>query len=270
MTVHITLMGGLANQCFQWAAALAVVGPGNEDQIQADPSWLEAYQNTPGITPRPFQLRALGVRPGARQVPCDEFYQESVPANYDPAKNYRLEGYFQDLRYWTPDVREWFRQRIPWRPRSTAKRGCIHVRRGDYVTNPSATSWHGVMPAEYYIRHTKNLHQSKGINRFVIYSDDYEWCQYTLVPRMWNEISQGLSLVVVENRDPWIDLSYMMKFDYHIIGNSTFGWLGAYLSNTTQGVIYPTNWLTDNKPRPPIFPATWWPSLPCDRNQTQP
>jgi len=264
MTVHITLMGGLGNQVFQYAAALSVVGPGNEHLIEADCSLLEAYQNTPGITPRPFRLGALGVRPGARQVPCDERYQESVPANYDPAKNYRLEGYFQSLDYWTSDVRDWFRRRIQWRPRGLSKRACIHVRRGDYVTNPCSTAWHGVMPAEYFIKHAKNLHQSKGIDRFVIYSDDYEWCQYTLVPRMWNEISRSIQLIAVEDRDPWIDLSYMIKFDYHIIGNSTFGWLGAYLSNTTQGVVYPTNWLTDNKPGPPIFPADWHASAPCE------
>jgi hypothetical protein len=267
MTISVMLMGGHANQVWQLAAAMTLAGPDHLDDIVANCSFLAAHQNTPGITPRKYALAPFRIATSLGEGPSGVLYQESLPETYDPGQNYLLQGYFQDLRFFPNWVRDWFRERLPWRPRSTTPRACIHVRRGDYVTNPSATEWHGVMPLEYFVHHAKNLHQAKGINRFVIYSDDYEWCQYTLVPRMWNEISQGLSLITVERRDPWVDLSYMIKFDYHIISNSTFGWVAAYLSNTTQGVVYPKNWLTAGKPSPPIFPENWYASEPCENQQ---
>jgi hypothetical protein len=252
MTVHVTLMGGLANQVFQYAAALSVVGEGNEDQIVADCSLLEVYQNTPGVTPRPFQLGALGVRPGPNEGPCDKgcLYHETTPHRYYPESNYRLQGYFQDLRFWEPWIRKWFRDRLPRVDRRVGTLA-IHVRRGDYVTNPNATAWHGVTNRDFFLRDCWGP-LTTSIRNILVFSDDPDWCQSELLP----SLRLPASIVVGNLHNPWQDIAEMAACNYHVISNSTFGWLGAYLADS-QTVVYPKKWLTDGKSAPPIFPESW-------------
>jgi hypothetical protein len=244
-------MGGLGNQVFQYAAALALVGPGKEDQIVADSSWLEAHASSPGITPRPFQLGRLGVAPGRSEGHAGLWYHEEIPPAYDPAAKYYLRGYFQNLIFWPPGVRQWFKDRIPVvHPR--ARVVAIHVRRGDYVSNPSATTWHGVTPLVYFVHHANEIIENKLVDRCSIFSDDPDWCEKELVPKL----RAPSSIHVGAMNNPWLDIADMAACDYHVISNSTFGWLGAYLAES-KGVVYPSKWLTGYKPAPPIFPD-WW------------
>jgi hypothetical protein len=106
----------------------------------------------------------------------------------------------------------------------------IHIRRGDYLTNPN----HSSLPISYYI----NAMQEFGMdNQYLVFSDDPKWCQEV-------DIFRGENIVFAENftmQKEELDLSLMSLCKRHIIANSTFSWWGAWLSDPKK-VITPSEW----------------------------
>lgn len=258
MPAYIKLMGGLANQVFQYAAALSFVGEDHADDVYCDISWLKAHSDPAGgVTPRSFALEPLGAKvadtPSAAIVPLTY-----LPKRYNPNQDYSLQGYFQDLQYWKPWVREYIRSKIvtPYDvsiQRLWRRCVSIHVRRGDYVTRPSANAYHGVMPVEYYVDAVREISVAENTDTLsvVIYTDDEKWVEDNLRHRFRDVVA-----VYGETHKPWVAIEEMALRGYHVLSNSTFGWLGAYLSNSTKRVIYPHKWFVSDPP-PPIFPKSW-------------
>lgn len=251
MSVRVILIGGHANQCWQLAAAMTLVGPNHLEDIKVDCTLLEAYRNTPGITPRAFALGQFGFTPGGTASQQEVLCHESLPNSYDPTQNYLLRGYFQRLEYFNPWIRNWLKSRLPPMKRQD-RTLAVHVRRGDYVLNPNATAFHGVMPLDYYVRAAHRLVASGQVDRIAIYSDDRSWCLDYLLPVLGSTVSVSVS---TEPLDPWVDIAGMAACSHHVVPNSTFGHLGALLADS-RGVVYPTKWFTYS-PAPPIFPENW-------------
>jgi len=114
----------------------------------------------------------------------------------------------------------------------------IHVRRGDYV---KLQHYHHLTPIEYYNKcfqeiQTKrsNLNILKPIKK-VIFSDDIKWCK--------EQFNQNDETIFIEQELDYIELILFTYFDAYIIANSTFSWLGAYLSNTKNQLVFmPGKW----------------------------
>ena len=183
--IYIQMMGGLANQIWQLVSALHVVGPNHIDDVICDTSWLEAHRSG-GITPREFELGHIGFNSTNTPPPDLPLEQwEQAPTPYDRTKDYRMQGYFQDLKWWDPWIRDELRRRFEIKDEVTQPAIAMHVRRGDYVTNPSATAWHGVMDVDYYVRALLLAKADVPDIRYVfIYSDDLDWCEKTLIPEL--------------------------------------------------------------------------------------
>lgn len=110
----------------------------------------------------------------------------------------------------------------------------IHVRLGDYDDN-----YHPRLGLDYYLPAMEEM-KKKGISWFMVFSDDIEQAK-----------------AIFSNKPEWVtfidfasafsstmyDFRYMQAFKYHIIGNSTFSWWTAWLSNCPpQNVIAPKRW----------------------------
>jgi hypothetical protein len=130
----------------------------------------------------------------------------------------------------------------------------VHVRRGDYITNPNNFASLGLCPLEYYEdandfieQHVKNPH-------FFIFTDDPEWAREHMK-------FSGPTKVVDHNlgKADYEDLRLMTHCRHFIIANSSFSWWGAWLaSNPDKIVIAPKTWfMTDSFPPEDRIPGGW-------------
>ena len=119
----------------------------------------------------------------------------------------------------------------------------IHVRRGDYVNNPSTHEFHGVCPLEYFLEAARRIADRVTDPQFFIFSDDPDWVRDNL------RLAWPMTLVM-HNGDcaPHQDMWLMSRCSHHIIANSSFSWWGAWLSsNEDKMVIAPRRWFRDPK-----------------------
>ena len=88
---------------------------------------------------------------------------------------------------------------------------------------------------EYYTE-VINKFFSKEPYRFVVFSDDPEWCK---------EMFEGGYIVDINNS--YVEMCMMSMCDHHIIANSSFSWWGAWLnSNPKKIVTAPSQWFGPN------------------------
>ncbi len=251
-SVTSCLMGGCANQIFQYATGLALarrLGVG----LHLDVSWYET------ATPDQPRLYSLGLFKGvdARVVhsPLGEIIREegssykpalfeSVPRKCSLVGYWQCEKYFFDLRN---ELRDRLLPRDPLPARSTATEQAIrdagqrsvfvHVRRTDFVGNPN----HVLLPMDYYREAAARIAAKVPNPVFFVFSDDPDWCKvnfklpyYTIIP--------GFAEQDLPRNDA--DL-YLMRLSAHaIIANSSYSWWGAWLGADMNGgiVIAPKSW----------------------------
>jgi hypothetical protein len=128
----------------------------------------------------------------------------------------------------------------------------VHVRRGDFLTLPADEFW--VQEDDYYRKGLQTL-KSKAITplkKIFLLSDDPEWCAAQ------NWVEEEDILEVVDEPDEIGALSLMsLCHGGAVIANSTFSWWGAWIGPEAAGatVVYPSRWYKDAEPD--LFPAGW-------------
>lgn len=264
------LMGGCANQLFQYATGLALARRLGVD-LQLDVSW---YETATSDQPRPY---SLGLFKGmdARVVHSllgQIIREEGLP--YQPAlfenvpRKCSLVGYWQCEKYFFTLRNELLWHLLPKQvllpfhcdiERQVAQAGnrsaFIHVRRTDYIVN----SYHVVLPIDYYREAAALMAANVPDPVFFIFSDDPEWCRAnlqlpypTVIAESSNDGHQGR-----EDAGLWL----MRKCSHAIIANSSFSWWGAWLGADIKGgmVIAPKRWVgpaCKDDPRD-IVPDRW-------------
>lgn len=164
-----------------------------------------------------------------------------------------LSGYWQSPRYFE-DVETELRRELVWRkpPRpstqdflekiSATKAVAIHVRRGDYVSNPGYAKRFGALPLAYYERALRHLAERETDLHAVIFSDEPVWVKVNF-PRL-------IPFTVAEGNEATEDLRVMTACRRHVIANSTFSWWGAWLAPfPDKTVLAPARFFND-----PILP----------------
>lgn len=130
----------------------------------------------------------------------------------------------------------------------------LHVRRGDYVSNPQAAKVHGLCSLAYYQRAIATMADRVKAPHFFVFSDDLAWVQENL------KTTYPVTYVGQNGVDKdYADLRLMTLCQHHIIANSTFSWWGAWLGvNPNKIVVAPQQWLTVlNHDPSDVIPATW-------------
>jgi hypothetical protein len=170
----------------------------------------------------------------------------------DLPRNARLAGYWQSEKYFADyeeAIRADFEFHQPLDERNAALADelatgtavAVHVRRGDYVTDPVARSFVGTLPTDYYTAAAERVRGHAPDARFYVFSDDPEWCRSHLQ-------LGGPTTIVDHNQDRGhVDLRLMTICRHHVIANSTFSWWGAWLARPEgQVVVAPKRWAVDS------------------------
>lgn len=265
--IEVEISGGIGNQLFQYAAALAMAQSLNRELI-LDVSWYERQSQT-------------GAK---RQLELDKFFDLSktrtLKLNRHPkielvlrkARNYRviydtkldsrkfnsfstrrhvrMKGYWQSESYFTPVtdllrfsysnhlVMSTLANEIARQISSSPSLG-VHVRRGDYISNVKTRSFHGVCEREYFARATELVMTAKQIDKIYVFSDDIKWCKENLE---LNDRSVLIEHVVSDTEQ----LKLLSLCKHHVISNSSFSWWAAWFGfSQDQVVVYPGAWFSD-------------------------
>jgi len=267
------LMGGCANQIFQYATGLALARRLGVD-LKLDVSWYET------ATPNQPRMYSLGLFKGvdARVVhsllgqiireegfPYKPELFENAPRKCSLVGYWQCEKYFFGLR---DELRERLLPREPLPARSTATERAIldagersvfvHVRRTDYVGNPH----HGVPPMDYYREAAALIAAKVPGPVFFIFSDDPEWCEANFKLPYPTTIAGNFDRTVEDHLGREDAELYLMRLCGHaIMANSSYSWWGAWLGADIEGgmVIAPKSWFgpaANYDPRD-IVPARW-------------
>ncbi len=284
-------MGGLGNQLFQYSAGKSLALKHNTT-LKLDLSFLNADPNNLH-TKRSLELEAFDLDYEIADESDLKAYQKKdlfsklvkkcfpflsnkyrlvneAQFNFNQdffsyPKNVYLNGFWQSEKYFK-NIREVLLKEIVIRDEMTAQ--CkemrdkirnsnsvsLHIRRGDYVTNKNASSFHGVLSMEYYSKAIDLLTKEFKDLTFYVFSDDMDWVK---------------SNFKIKNKVEYIDFNtgekncfdlYLMSLCKHnIIANSSFSWWGAWLNkNEDQKVIAPEKWfLSEDVNTSDLIPDTW-------------
>lgn len=129
----------------------------------------------------------------------------------------------------------------------------LHVRRGDYISDPKTNTWLGVCTLEYYNQAINRMAADVRAPHFFIFSDDPAWAKENITPPFPTTYTSG------NPEHPEEDIVLMSNCKHNIIANSTFSWWGAWLNaNPQKIVIAPKQWFKTKKmDTRDIIPESW-------------
>lgn len=286
------LMGGLGNQLFQYAVGrhLAHLNDGilklditgfvasksrdyalQHFNIAADLATAGEIRKFSRVEQN-WLLRHIASHPstGITRLGSRSYVREQSLA-YDEqilrlAGNLYLEGYWQSEKYFegisdklraevvvvtapTRENRE-MASRIQSRPSAS-----IHVRLGDYASDPVTTNVHGTLSPDYYERAVAHVLDIQPETHFFVFSDEPQ----RAAQRVGLPASKITTVSINDASRGFEDLRLMSLADYHIIANSSFSWWAAWLTKNHEGtVVAPLRWFRDERrDASTILPAGW-------------
>jgi hypothetical protein len=283
------LTGGLGNQMFQYAAGRCLAYSLNtelkldislfrQDKLRdydlsvfsiteafaADADLNRVRYPLPRTIKNPAKLLKWVIHNDApiRFVKERQFHFD--PAFFTIKDNVYLEGYWQSEKYFKkiePLIRKEFRfrntpgaqvQELSERIRE-GNAISMHIRRADFVTNPSANATHGACSVGYYQKAIEKISHLAKDPRFWIFSDDPAWVKKNI------SIDFPSYCISDHHLKNYEDMYLMSCCRHHIIANSSFSWWGAYLGSYPEKiVIAPERWFKKtDKNTEDLLPESW-------------
>ncbi|MCL2800143.1 MAG: alpha-1,2-fucosyltransferase [Treponema sp.] len=180
--------------------------------------------------------------------------------------NTYLSGYWQSEKYFF-DIEETIKQELCL-DISLSQKSCeaeetikslnntvsLHIRRGDYITNPKVFDYFGVCSLDYYNNCINKLNKIIGNLNIFVFSDDPSWAKNNL------ETSNKLFFIEHNNNlNAYEDLYLMSICENNITANSSFSWWGAWLNKNKDKYIFaPKYWVIKEKNKKlDIVPNSW-------------
>jgi hypothetical protein len=271
------LIGGLGNQMFQYAIArhLAIK---NGDALTLDLSELLKRDGI-NYTPRNFELDVFDIKYVAKTLSGDsgsfkdrltlKYLRKKVNENghnfdakmLDLKGNIHLNGWWQNEKYFK-GIENIIRKDFTLKPKAftgseilkkkiiSTNSVSVHFRFGDYLSNPTARAFHGILPSDYYKNSIKKMTELVPSPHFFIFSDDVDWVKTNFL------FEQDHTFVTPGNQNGAFDMHLMSLCKHNVIANSSFSWWGAWLNqNPGKIVIGPTKWFNDTPTE--ILPSRW-------------
>lgn len=292
--ILVKLRGGLSNQMFQYAAARRLAA-WHSTEVRIDTSWydnippgvtprtyeLHHLQVSGAQASRWETVGTDGVRNASRSSlplalyrklrPRYQFIAERGfqfnPDVLDLPDNVCLFGYWISERYFS-DAEDTIRQEFQFRHRPSSenehlmmKMGqvasvAIHVRRGDYASDPKVARIFGRLPSQYYAESIDRIRSQIADPTFFVFSDDIEWA-HQLLAATGDTRFQYVDHNNGENSRE--DLRLMSLAKHQIIANSSFSWWAAWLNTNPMKIVYaPRRWLLDQSyDTSDVLPSGW-------------
>lgn len=231
--------GRIGNQLFQIASTLGIA-----EANGAQPSFPQWKYEKYFEDPLPHHNNGL------HKYEEKQYHYERVTIDRDTD----LHGYFQSYKYFPLNYKPKFSNEIrtQWKTHECFSKEtiAIHIRRGDYVGH----ELYYQLLITWYISALLTIPNWKDCN-ILLFSDDLEYCKvhFECLPNAY--FIKGYEID---------HLCLMSMCDHHIIGNSTYGWWGAYLSEQKNVIhsgkmfrgnfssksikdFYPPNWIEHNQ-----------------------
>lgn len=284
------LIGGLGNQFFQYALGRAL-SIRNDAPLKLDVSGYESYKlrryslshfnvveeiasheeierfRRAGST-RPARLAArLGVLPRSRRfTTIVESGFAFSPEVLGARGNIYLEGYWQSEKYFK-EIEDVIRRELTVKSEPDGANEqvgrliratdsvCVHVRRGDYASNPEITKIYELCPPDYYRAAARELTKSVAAPHFFVFSDDPTWARENL------EFNQPTTFVEHNGAGKdYEDLRLMSLCKHFVIANSSFSWWGAWLGADPRKLVFaPKAWFrTREHDTRDLIPDAWY------------
>jgi hypothetical protein len=286
------LIGGLGNQMFQYAAGAALAQK-KMCQFKIDISAFENYSLHNGYELDIFNItgelasktevqsltgahskigmmvrRKLQLNKKTHIIEKEFNYNKNF---FDEKESAYLEGYWQSYRY-PESCEKIIRNEFTFKSEpvglnydlaqniTNSNSVSVHIRRGDYITNPNFNGVHGFIGLDYYLKALQQIEDIIELPKFFVFSDDIDWVKNNL------KLSENACYVSHNkgNRS-YEDMRLMSMCKHNIIANSTFSWWAAWLnSNPKKVVIAPANWFANTSVVPnyekflcSLFPTDW-------------
>lgn len=130
----------------------------------------------------------------------------------------------------------------------------VHVRRGDYVSNPAANAFHGTCDLQYYRDAVQAIEDRVKNPRFFVFSDDLQWAKANL-----DFVYPSRFVEFVDRVHDVEEIHLMSCCQHNIIANSSFSWWGAWLNDhPNRIVVSPKQWFRDPKiDTSDLIPPDW-------------
>jgi hypothetical protein len=234
------LMGGIGNQMFQIATAVAHATRYKDEAIF---NFTQCHTPGQGNTSLNYKDNIYRNIKHSTSIKYDHIFEEAEPNIYKDIPyqpNTMLRGYFQNIRYFNnykqliqdlfyidqkdiDHIKTQFSELSDFQNTTS-----VHVRRGDYLKLPDIFP---LCTNEYYIAAMDKLKDQ----RFIFVSDDIEWVKQNF---------KGDNIFYSELGRDVLDLTLMTMCANNIIANSSFSWWGAFLNkNKNKQVLSPTYWI---------------------------
>ena len=286
------LNGGLGNQMFQYANAKALAARKGVDFL-ADVSLYEKrvmhqgfelgrifdlpvslatisdLKKVLGIFQSPLANRILARLPLLKNLPkkfiCEPHF-EYWNGLQDCPENAYIFGYWQSEKYFL-DHEEQIRREFSFKPftdsvnielaqkiKDSPCAVSLHIRRGDFVSNPKANTYHGALPPSYYADALRYLSKELPSLELFVFSDDIEWVKanvdFATHPVHFVSHNTGAN--------SFQDMALMSLCNHHVIANSSFSWWGAWLNPSKDKiVIAPKDWFMKPINTKDLIPSSW-------------
>jgi len=252
--ISCNLMGGLGNQLFQAAHALAQGIKHNREVVFVPKSWtpMQGRQTSNYINNVFRNLKFVESIDGFEKVVEGPWeYSEVNPKT----NNTVFEGYFQSSKNFlgydeqirnifspTEDFINKMYDKYPQLKQDNTV--SIHVRFGDYKNNPH------IHPSVSKTYINESLKQIGQYSHMFLFGDDKKWLK---------ENFNGKNITLIDEED-YVDMWLMSLCNHNIISNSTFSWWGSFLNkNPHKKIIAPSIWFGPNGPNnyKDIYQSDW-------------
>jgi hypothetical protein len=293
MIILTKIKGGLGNQMFQYATGRIISHEANADLFLDTTGFNATQTNTDTVRhfdleklnitantlpydetykiKNPLGLFSKALRFFNQKI-LNKHYFDFEPALLEKAeskisqnKNVYLEGYFQSEKNFAPirdilleefSLKEEFKSSKFKELQSEIQSNnsvSVHVRRGDYVKNPSVTKYHGICSISYYKTAIETIKNRTTNPVLYFFSDDPKWVSENF------DLNENAKIISDQNLSAPEELFLMSSCKHNIIANSTFSWWGAWLNqNHDKIVTSPTPWVQFKpNPHPNIIPEAW-------------
>lgn len=292
--VTVSLYGGLGNQLFQYAVARALAERIGSDLVLdlswfdavTDSQGITVRKYA--LDPFSIKASVSNEKPHSRMLATRiwhriaahfnwlhqltnntrNFYEKSF--QFDP-EVLKIEnpvwfrGYWQSYKYFD-DISAILRNEIGTEGAMSAQSAklladirncdaiCIHVRRGDYITNKNAAQYHGLCGLPYYTAALEIVSKELSDPHGFVFSDDPEWVR--------DNFSMDIPMTVVDVNGPddaHQDLWLMAACRRFVIANSSMSWWAAWLGvSPDKQVVAPAQWFVDgNIDTSDLIPEDW-------------
>lgn len=289
--IVMKIKGGLGNQLFQYALGRRLTHF-NGAQLKLDISYYDTFKlrgyalhelDIKEDLATPEDLKALGItdekdlrstthrvlersRPFRKRRRIDERSPGFDHRVLQVSGNAYLDGHWQSEKYFR-EIADIIRAEVRPRRRldsanekmasdiSRRPSVSLHIRRGDYVTDPTNARIYAACSIDYYRRCIGEMAKRVQNPHFFVFSDDIAWAKENLgIEHDADYVDHN------SHEEAYKDLYLMSKCKHHIIANSTFSWWGAWLADNTDKIVYaPSKWFNaPNRGEKDLIPEGWY------------